>query len=399
MPWQARSIVSQREEFVALASMPGANVSRLCERFRISRETGHLWIRRFAEGGRSALSDRSRRPTRSPDRTTDRIERMVVSMRDRHPAWGGRKIKARLEQLGHSGIPAASTITAILHRHGRITPEASEAAMPWTRFEHERPNDLWQMDFKGPVPTSRGVCHALTVLDDHSRFAIGLRACRDQRSPTVRDELTSLFQIYGLPWRMLADNGPPWSGDVGEHWTALKVWLLKLGVVMIHGRPYHPQTQGKDERFHRTLKGELLRRVDFKDIRHAQTLMDPWRDVYNLERPHEAIGLQPPATRYQPSVRAMPSHPPRMEPSPGQEPRVVKEGGHVRFAGQRWYLGKAWDQETVGLCQSGEPGVIDVRFGPYLIAQLDGRTDAVERVRRVPIGRCAPSLHTPQITR
>lgn len=396
MPWQARSIVSQREEFVVLCGAPGAKVSRLCERFRISRQTGHLWIKRFAADGRAGLVDQSRRPVTSPGKSGEEVERLIVSLRRRHPAWGGRKLKARLEQVGHANIPAASTVTAILRRHGLITPEASEAAAPWTRFEHEHPNDLWQMDFKGPIATRRGVCHALTVLDDHSRFSVGLRACPDQRMPTVRGHLTRMFEVYGLPWRILADNGPPWGFDGAGTWTHLGVWLLKLGVVMIHGRPYHPQTQGKEERFHRTLNAELLRRADLRGIAHAQALMDPWRDVYNLERPHEAVGMKPPVARYRPSSRAMPTRPAGYEPSPDQTPQVVKEGGRVRFAGRSWYLGLAWNHETVGLRWSERDGVAEVYFGPYRIAELDVRTpDPGERVRLVPVGRYAPSLHEP----
>lgn len=396
MPWEARSIVSQREEFVRLAGGAGANITRLCERFGISRQTGHLWIRRFAEGGPPALADRSRRPRRSPGRSSPEMEALIVRLRGRHPAWGGRKLKAWLEQHGHGCVPAASTITAVLRRHGLITPEASEAATPWRRFEHERPNDLWQMDFKGPIATRRGACQALTVLDDHSRFSLGVRACPDQRTATVRGELTRVFRVYGLPWRMLADNGPPWSAETGETWTTLKVWLLKLGVVMIHGRPYHPQTQGKEERFHRTLTAELLRRADLLDLAHAQSLMDPWRDVYNLERPHEALRMKPPASRYRVSDRAMPAEAAGYEPSPGQTARTVKEGGHLRYGGQRWYVGKAWDQEVMGLVESREDGLIDVHFGPYHIAQLNLRAaDRGDRVRHVPLGRCAPSLHVP----
>lgn len=394
MPWQARSIVSEREEFVALCSAPGAHVSRLCARFGISRQTGYVWLRRARGGGSGALVDRSRRPARSPGKTGPAMEQRIVELRGRHPAWGGRKLKARLEQLGHSDVPAASTVTAILHRHGLITPEASQAATPWTRFEHERPNDLWQMDFKGPIRARRGILHALTVLDDHSRFSIGLRACPDQSTPTVQEHLTEMFGRYGLPWRILADNGPPWGVDGAGTWTRLGVWLLKLGVVIIHGRPYHPQTQGKEERFHRTLDAELLRRADLTSLAQAQSVLDPWRDVYNLERPHEALGMQVPAARYRASDRPMPRRLPEMMPSPGQTARVVKEGGHVRFAGRRWYLGKAWDQETVGLRERAKDGVVEVHFGPYRIAEFDPRApDANGRVRLVPVGRSAPSLH------
>ena len=383
--------MSEREEFVTLASSGGC-VSRLCGRFGISRATGYVWLRRWRESGLCGLSDRPRRPLRSPGRTPASMERLIVELRGQHPMWGGRKLKARLEQLGYSGVPSASTVTAVLRRHGLISDEASESAKGWTRFERAEPNELWQMDFKGPIATHGGSCHALTVLDDHSRFSLGVRACVNQRSLTVRHQLESIFGRYGLPWRMLADNGPPWGGE-GLEWTELTVWLLKLGVLVMHGRPYHPQTQGKDERFHRTLKAELLRRCDFKHVRHAQSMMDCWRDVYNLERPHEAIGLVPPATRYRPSPRAMPSRLPRYEPGPGQTGRVVKEGGHIRHGGRRWYLGQAWDREVVGLQPSAQACVTDVYFGPYLIAKLDAHPEAERAVRLVPVGRRAPDLH------
>jgi transposase InsO family protein len=383
--------MSQREEFVALAKQAGMNRSLLCERFGISRQTGYTWLKRSLAG--EPLTDRSRRPKRSPSRTAAPVESLILSLRDRHPEWGGRKLRARLEHLGNRDLPSASTITAVLRRHGRITPEASEAAQAWMRFEHPHPNDLWQMDFKGPIRTRSGDCHALTVLDDHSRFSIGLRACADQRGPTVRGELRRMFENYGLPWRILADHGAPWGVDASGAWTRIGVWLLKLGVVLVHGRPYHPQTQGKEERFHRTLQAELLRRADFKHTRHAQLLMDPWRDVYNLERPHEAVGLMPPVSRYRPSPRGLPDREPAFEPSPGQQAYVVKEGGWIRHSGQRWFLGLAWNQETAGLRK--RDGILEVHFGPYHIADLHPRTEGDSGVRLIPLGRCAPSLHQP----
>ncbi len=395
MPWKVRSIVSQREEFVALASGGGQSVASLCKRFGISRETGHKWLRRHRAEGVAGLLDRSRRPKTSPDRCVEAVERAVLDLRERHPVWGGRKLRARLLELGHAQVPAASTITAILHRHGLITPEASQAATPWRRFEHERPNDLWQMDFKGPARMRRGTCFPLTILDDHSRFAVGLYSCANQRLETVRDRLTTAFRRYGLPWRMLADNGPPWgTADERGAWSRLEIWLLKLGVMMFHGRPRHPQTQGKDERFHRTLGAELLRRTDLRSHAHAQAEFDRWRGVYNLERPHEALDLKPPITRYTPSARAFPETLPMCEPCPGDQVIRVTEGGRLRLQGKRWFLGDAWDQETVGLRRTDHDGMIEVRFGPYLIGVIDRRAVG-SRVQLVPLGRCAPSLHEP----
>ena len=249
------------------------------------------------------------------------------------------------------------------------------------------------MDFKGPARLRRGVFHPLTIIDDHSRYAVGLYACRNQQSRTVRERLTAVFRRYGLPAKMLADNGPPWgSGDERGAWSGLEIWLLKLGVMMIHGRPRHPQTQGKDERFHRTLGAELLRRADLRDTDHAQHELDRWRRVYNLERPHESIGLRPPVTRYRPSERSFPERLPEWEPCPGDAAVRVNEGGRIRHKGRCWYLGQAWDQEIVGLRASAD--LIQVRFGPYLIGQIDPRQRGA-RVQLVPLGRSAPSLHEP----
>lgn len=398
MPWRERSIMQQREEFVALVHAGAGSVSALCRRFGISRQTGHKWLGRHArEPGPGALRDRSRRPRSSPRRSTPAVEELVLTLRREHPAWGGRKLHARLVALGHEGVPAPSTITQILHRHGLITPEGSQAATAWRRFEHAAPNDLWQMDFKGPVRLRRGTCHPLTILDDHSRYAVGLWSCADQRLPTVKEHLTASFRRYGLPWRILADNGPPWASDAGQGvWTRLEIWLLKLGVMVSHGRPRHPQTQGKDERFHRTLGAELLRRAELRSHAHTQSEFDRWRGVYNLQRPHEALGLLPPVSRYRPSERAFPERLPALEPCPADEAVRVNQGGRLARQGRRWYLGDAWDGETVGLRPDPDtPGLTEVRFGPYLIAVIDERMPDARGVRLVPVGRCAPSLHEP----
>src|SRR5262245_31035184 len=190
MPWKECSAMSQREEFVSFLEKSGSNVSELCRRFGISRKTGYKWLKRYRTGGKLGLLDRSRRPVHQPARTAKETEIRILQERDAHPAWGARKIRARLRALQYGDVPAASTITTILRRNGRLNPEESQKHRPFQRFEYEAPNDLWQMDFKGHFGLVNGArCHPLTVLDDHSRFAVGLRACMDERSETVHGEL------------------------------------------------------------------------------------------------------------------------------------------------------------------------------------------------------------------
>ncbi len=383
MAWRKESIVSQRLEFVTLASGEGANIRELCRRFRISAPTGYLWLERFRSLGEAGLTDRSRRPACSPDRCDDAIEAAVLRVRSMHPSWGARKIRAVLESQGVEA-PAASTVHAILVRHGRIDPAESAAHRPWRRFERDRPNALWQMDFKGHVPLHRGRrCHPLTIVDDHSRFAVALRACTNEQEPTVRHHLIDVFRLFGLPEAVLTDNGPPWGTPVGElgH-TRLSVWLLRLGVRVAHGRPRHPQTQGKAERFHRTLKAELLSRTELRDLRQAQGAFDRWRGTYNLVRPHEALGLCTPAMRYTPSARVYPETLPEVEFGPSDIVRRVNPDGMIAFASRRWFISEALIGEHVGLRPTGIEGVLDVCLGPHPMGRLDQRNGTRRATRR-----------------
>lgn len=374
MPWNEASTMSLRLEFVTLATAEGANVRELCRRYGISPKTAYKWIARHRDGGTPALADRPRRPARSPGRCPESIEARVLGLREAHPAWGGRKLRARLIALGVADVPAASTITAILRRHGRLDPTAAPAHSAFVRFEHDAPNRLWQMDFKGHFATAAGRCHPLTVLDDHSRFALGLAACGDERHATVRDHLTALFRRYGLPERVLCDNGPPWgTAGSGQRYSALGVWLLKLGVGVGHGRPRHPQTQGKDERFHRTLKAEVIQGRAFADLAECQRRFDPWREVYNHERPHEALGLAVPSSRYRPSVRPYPEVLPEWEYSQGDGVRKVSCDGTISFRGRPIDLGKAFRGERVAVRPTVEDGVFGVYFGVHQVAQADLR--------------------------
>jgi transposase InsO family protein len=241
MPWKASDAVALRQEFVELAMQADANIARLCRRFGVSRQTGYKWIGRFRDdAGEAALLDRSRRPQRSPARTDEAIEEQVAALRAAHPAWGPRKLRRVLLDraiLDERTAPSPSTIGQILLRRGLIDAQASSQHRPFVRFERAHPNELWQMDFKGHFALLEGGrCHALTVLDDHSRYALALRACGDERSATVTKTLITLFQRYGQPQRILCDNGSPWGSSGLEPYTALSVWLILHGIAVSHGR-------------------------------------------------------------------------------------------------------------------------------------------------------------------
>jgi transposase InsO family protein len=376
MPWQVPTLMSQRHEFVQLAVQPGANFSALCRAFDISRKTGYKWCARFRQQGLPGLADRSRRPRRSPRRTADETEAAVRALRESHPAWGGRKLAAVLARDGLPAVPAPSTITAILRRHQLLDPAEAVKHSPGQRFERSAPNELWQMDFKGHFALAAGRCHPLTVLDDHSRYALVLQACANERTATVQTCLQRAFERYGLPAAILTDNGSPWGDGPGHPYTPLGVWLIRLGIRVCHTRPYHPQTNGKDERFHRTLQAEVLRYRYFTDWAECQRVLDDWRLVYNTRRPHESLGQQPPSSRYQLSARPYPGVLPPVEYGPDDQVRWVQSGGRISFQGRQWRVGKAFCGQPVALRPTAEAGELAVFYCHQQIARLALDDDA-----------------------
>jgi len=374
MPLRELSIVDQREEFVRLALAPGVNKRELCRRFGISRSKGYKWLERYAAEGRAGLADRSRRPHRSPTRTAEAVECEVLRIREEsNNAWGGRKIAHVMRRDGEPVVPAPSTITQILRRHGRLEERQSEHPGPYQRFEREQPNELWQMDFKGDFATGRGRCHPLTVIDDHSRYALGIEACATQQDRPTRERLAGIFRRYGLPDAMLMDNGSPWGDSGGGRYTAFGVWLMRLGVRVTHGRPYHPQTQGKDERFHRTLKGEVLSNRAFADLAACQGAFDRWRYVYNHQRPHQAIGMATPSERYQQSRRSFPETLPAIEYGPDDLLRKADQEGDIRFKTRRIRLGRPFRGEPIALRPTTQDGVFSIHFCTQQIGTIDLR--------------------------
>jgi transposase InsO family protein len=368
MPWTESTPMSQRQEFVTLAQQEAVPLAELCRRFGISRKTGYKWL------GRSELKDRSRRPQRSPRQTASDVEQRVVELRQQHPAWGGRKIARRLRDCGYSGIPHPSTVTHILRRHGLITAQKAGEGGRYTRFEHPYPNSLWQMDFKGNFALEHDRCHPLTAIDDHSRYAVVLQALGCETRFVVQSTLETAFRRYGLPERMNLDNGSPWgSPSAADHGVSqLTIWLIRLGIRVSFSAPAHPQTNGKDERFHRTLKAEVLSGRTFRHLADAQAAFDRWRAIYNHERPHEALELAVPATRYQPSTRAFPETLPPIEYGPSDYVGRVNTIGLVKFRERWWQLSRALRDQPVAFRRCGaETECYDLFFCHHRLGRID----------------------------
>ena len=404
MPWQEQSAMSLRREFVAAVAGGEMPVTALCARYQISRKTGYKWLRRHgaaveaaaelgaapvdrAAWGAAALADRSRRPAVSPRQTDARVETAAVAVRAAHPAWGGRKIHHWLarhpEALPAGAVPPApSTVTDILRRHGLLTaPPPPPTA--WTRFEHAVPNDLWQMDFLGHRPLGTGGrVHPLTVVDDCSRFALVLAACPHEQRTLVQAHLRACFQRYGLPRAILTDNGPPWGtsggrgGGGGGGITRLEAWLLRLGVALWHGAPYHPQTQGKVERLHRTIAAEAFGSRPFATLAAAQAALDAFRASYNHDRPHEHLGHAVPAERYVPSPRAAPTVLPEPVYAPDDEVRRVRAQGAVSYANRSHFVSLGLVGEVVAVRPTQADGVLAVYFCSRQVAEIDLHTPA-----------------------
>lgn len=369
MPWKEVTYVEQRKTFMDLVLLPGANISEICRRANVSRKTAYKWMNRYEAGVLSSLEDESRRPHISPHQTNPEIENRILEHRENFPTWGARKIQHLLKREALPIVPAISTITEILRRHGKLGITKSTPA--YQRFERQAPNDLWQIDFKGHFAMGTNRCHPLTLLDDHSRYALCLKACKDETGETVKSALIQCFRHYGLPLQMNSDNGNPWgNSNPDEVWNRFAIWLIKLGIQLTHSRPYHPQTNGKLERFHRSLKQELLNQRNFDDLRETQQAFDEWTHLYNHYRPHEAINMKTPSERYQPSFRPYSDLPPKVEYAEGII-RKVDSAGRVSFKGHALRVGKSFEGEHVAIKETDQEEIYSIFFMQTMVGMVD----------------------------
>ncbi|HEY3132782.1 MAG TPA: IS481 family transposase, partial [Acidobacteriota bacterium] len=330
MPWKVKDAMDQRIEFVVRALERERDLSSLCREFGISRPTGYHWLNRYQQvKSLSGLKEQSRRPKRSPNKTIPRHEELVVQIR-RDTAWGGKKIQHVLAR-DHRIELTVPTVNRIIKRNGLL--ERQDRHRPaLERFERQAPNELWQMDFKGPYPIERGKCYPFSILDDHSRFLVGLFALPSIEGVQVERRLREVFEQYGVPDCMLMDHGTPWWSTTNGHGlTQLAVKLIKQGIGLRYSGIGHPQTQGKVERFHGTLGKAMAMQEPARTVAAWQKWMKRFRQQYNQVRPHEAIEMRVPADLYQPSLRHYHPHPPEWEYPPGAVVKRLSRDGIVYY--------------------------------------------------------------------
>ncbi len=367
MPWKRMEVREQRVEFVVRALGGREPLSELCREFGISRPTGYKWMTRYRVGGVEWIAERSRRPLHSPTRTLSGLEARIVALRQAYPDWGARKLAVLLEREQIALPP--STVHRVLLRHGLVRDEDRHKPAV-QRFEREQPNELWQMDFKGPKNWPRS-CTALSVIDDHSRYVVALEATARPEGALVRRHLRQAFEECGLPEAMLMDHGIPWWNwqSFGGS-TQLSLWLMRQGIRLYFAGIRHPQTQGKVERFHGSLERALTHRgVPAED---HQLWLDSYRREHNHIRPHEALGMQTPASRWQPSLRRYNPNPPAWEYPEGAWTLKIDSHGTIDIHDQSYRIAKSLIGERVRILP------VEDRYLVYycntLIRELDPAT-------------------------
>lgn len=367
MPWRRVNLDDQRMQFVIRATSGAERMTALCQEFGISRPTGYFWRRRYQQTGSLAeLGEHSRRPHRSPQRTEIWKEERVVALR-RQTGWGAKKLRVLLQEEEKIPLPVR-TIHRILERHDLVSEDVHSPALK--RFERGAPNELWQMDSKGKYPLREGECHPLSIVDDHSRYAVGLYALPELSGAKAYPCLVETFRRYGVPQAMLMDRGSLWwSVKNGWGLTSLSVRLMEQGIRLVYGRVRHPQTQGKMERFHRTLGQALRHRGVPREFADWPMALAEFQRSYNQRRPHEALGMKRPAERYRPSERSYQECVKEWEYPVGSDVRRLNSQGMLSEPGHRWFVCEALAGKRVRV--EGFQGKLLVSYRHMYIREID----------------------------
>ena len=389
MPWKETCAVEERMRFVMDVLRGEYSKARLCRQYGISRPTGDKWMIRYLEQSVAGLLDQSRVPHSSPQQVRLELVECIVALRRKHSHWGPRKLRVLLQQrLSEVRWPACSTIGEILRRAGLTVPrKRRRRTPPWTQpFAHcDGPNAVWCADFKGWFRTGdQQRCDPLTISDAYSRYLLKLQGLRQTGYPDVQALFATTFRRYGLPRAIRTDNGTPFASHGVGGLSRLSVWWIKLGIVPERIEPGCPQQNGRHERMHLTLQQETAT-PPASSLTAQQRRFDSFQEVFNHERPHEALGQKCPGEVYQSSPRSYPESLAKVEYPAEMEVRGIKGNGVFNWRGEVVFLGEALSHERVGLMEIAD-GCWGVYFCRHPLGVLDQRRrkvmDASQAVRK-----------------
>jgi transposase InsO family protein len=375
MPWTEVTKMEERKEFILRAFDKNENFSQLCREFGISTKTGYKWKDRFMKEGLAGLLDQSRRPKKHSSQLTEQVICKMIQIKELKRKWGAPKIREIYRRENpHSYLPSIPTFERIFRRAGmtkrkkRIRRKTGERIQ--VRVRAERPNHVWTVDFKGWWYTTAGEkCEPLTVRDDFSKFILCIEILEKGNIDCVKREFQKIFKRYGIPEVIRSDNGVPFASAHGLFGLSqLSTWWLSLGISLDRIDPGKPAQNGSHERMHADMYRELEGEIK-GDLKMHQAVFDVWRDEFNAERPHEALGMKMPAEIYVPSTRRYTGDVDFRYPN-NHFIRIVNTRGVIHFKGRRIFISNAFNAYHVGLCSAPQLK-IDVFFGDWKIGQID----------------------------
>ena len=376
MPWTETCVMDQRMSFIVACLNGEESLAALCRHFGISRKTGHKWLQRYRSEGAAGLEDRSRAPHSNARALDGEVVRAVLALRHRYPSWGPRKVKAWLEmQHPEQRWPAASTIGDLFDRAGLTRPRKRRRRVPAQTAPLaacRAPNDVWCADFKGWFLTGDGThVEPFTLSDGYSRFLIRCQAVARNDEAHVWPLLEAAFRDYGLPRVLRSDNGPPFASRAAGGLSRFAVKLIKAGVLPERIEPGKPQQNGRHERLHLTLKQDTAA-PPANSLAEQIDRFERFREIYNRERPHEALGQVPPARLYRPSPRGFEDQLRSPDYPDEAQVRRVRRAGTIKWKGEEIFISQALTGEPVGLFSIADD-VWLVKYGPIVLGTMKGR--------------------------
>jgi transposase InsO family protein len=390
MPWKGVTVSEERQRFLEDYRLGWYTVTELAERYSVSRKTAHKWIKRAEEWGENGYHELSRRPHHCPGQTDLAIVRELIELRKARPKRGPAMLLDQLQRR-HPGmeLPSVATVGRILAREGLVRPRRRwrRAHPGCPKTVAQGPNDIWAADYKGQFRLKNGqYCFPLTVSDLASRYLLGCDGHPAISLELTQKRFTRLFEEFGLPNRIRTDNGVPFASNALARLSQLSAWWIRLGIYPELIEPGRPQQKAIHERMHRTLKQEATIPPG-GNLRAQQRKLDRFREEFNGERPHQALGMKRPAEVYQPSPRTLPR---RIEPYeyPGHcLVRRVSRDGTIRVLGKQVFVSNTLHDDFVGL-EEVDDGVYDLYFCFYQLGRYHLRDNRIEDiVSRVAVTR------------